>query len=71
MWRGKGQFTHLAGYHAGVIIRAMLFGLPAKARTDHIPHVTYTDPELAHVRPVRGRRAQAIRRKSVGAQGWL
>jgi len=46
---GKGQFTHLAGYHAGVIIRAMLFGLPAKARTDHIPHVTYTDPELAHV----------------------
>lgn len=46
---GKGQFTHLAGYHAGIIIRAMLFGLPAKARTDHIPHVTYTDPELAHV----------------------
>ncbi|WP_296642119.1 dihydrolipoyl dehydrogenase family protein [Roseinatronobacter sp.] len=46
---GKGQFTHLAGYHAGIIIRAMLFGLPAKARADHIPHVTYTDPELAHV----------------------
>ena len=46
---GKGQFTHLAGYHGGIVIRAMLFGLPAKARTDHIPHVTYTDPELAHV----------------------
>ncbi len=46
---GKGQFTHVAGYHAGVIIRSMLFGLPAKARTDHIPHVTYTDPELAHI----------------------
>lgn len=46
---GQGQFTHLAGYHAGVIIRAMLFGLPAKVRSDHIPHVTYTDPELAQI----------------------
>jgi pyruvate/2-oxoglutarate dehydrogenase complex dihydrolipoamide dehydrogenase (E3) component len=26
-----------------------LFGLPAKARADHIPWVTYTDPELAQV----------------------
>lgn len=46
---GGMQFTHLAGYHAGVIIRPMLFGLPAKARSDHIPRVTYTDPELAQV----------------------
>ncbi len=46
---GQGQFTHLAGYHAGVIIRSILFGLPAKARHDHIPHVTYTDPELAQI----------------------
>ena len=46
---GQGQFTHLAGYHAGVVIRAILFGLPAKARHDHIPHVTYTDPELAQI----------------------
>ena len=46
---GSFQFTHVAGYHAGVIIRSMLFGLPAKVRSDHIPWVTYTDPELAHV----------------------
>ena len=46
---GQGQFTHLAGYHAGIVIRAMLFALPARARSDHIPRVTYTDPELAHV----------------------
>ena len=46
---GSMQFTHVAGYHAGVIIRPMLFGLPAKARTDHIPWVTYTSPELAQV----------------------
>jgi pyruvate/2-oxoglutarate dehydrogenase complex dihydrolipoamide dehydrogenase (E3) component len=46
---GGLQFTHVAGYHAGVIIRSMLFGLPSKARTDHIPWATYTDPELAQV----------------------
>ncbi len=46
---GGLQFTHVAGYHAGVILRSMLFGLPAKARTDHIPWATYTDPELAQV----------------------
>jgi pyruvate/2-oxoglutarate dehydrogenase complex dihydrolipoamide dehydrogenase (E3) component len=46
---GRLQFTHVAGYHAGVVIRAILFGLPAKAREDHIPRATYTDPELAQV----------------------
>ena len=46
---GGLQFTHVAGYHAGVIIRSALFGLPAKQRTDHIPWATYTDPELAQV----------------------
>lgn len=48
---GGKQFTHVAGYHAGVIIRSALFGLPAKQRTDHIPHATYTDPELAQIGP--------------------
>ncbi|MEM9319857.1 MAG: FAD-dependent oxidoreductase [Pseudomonadota bacterium] len=46
---GGLQFTHLAGYHASVIARPLLFGLPAKARVDHIPWVTYTSPELAQV----------------------
>ena len=46
---GRLQFTHVAGYHAGVVIRSILFGLPSKARQDHIPWVTYTDPELAQV----------------------
>ena len=48
---GGLQFTHVAGYHAGVVIRSILFGLPAKARTDHIPWATYTDPELAQIGP--------------------
>ncbi|MDD7971631.1 dihydrolipoyl dehydrogenase family protein [Roseinatronobacter alkalisoli] len=46
---GHGQFTHLAGYHAGLVIRSLLFALPVKARHDHIPRVTYTDPELAQI----------------------
>lgn len=46
---GGLQFTHVAGYHAGVIIRSALFGLRSKVRTDHIPWATYTDPELAQV----------------------
>lgn len=46
---GGLQFTHVAGYQAGLIIRQALLGLPAKNRTDHIPWATYTDPELAHI----------------------
>lgn len=46
---GGLQFTHVAGYHGGVVIRPTVLRLPAKARTDHIPWCTYTDPELAQV----------------------
>ena len=46
---GQLQFTHVAGYHAGVIIRSILFGLPSKAKQSHLPWATYTDPELAQV----------------------
>ena len=46
---GGPQFTHVASYHAGIVIRNMLFRLPAKANTANVPWVTYTTPELAHV----------------------
>jgi pyruvate/2-oxoglutarate dehydrogenase complex dihydrolipoamide dehydrogenase (E3) component len=46
---GGPQFTHVAGYHAGLVLRSALFGLPVRVRTGHIPRVTYTDPELAQV----------------------
>ena len=46
---GQLQFTHVAGYHAGVVIRSILFGMPSKAKQGHIPWATYTDPELAQV----------------------
>jgi len=49
MRRGGLQFTHVAGAHAGIVIRQALFGLPAKFAINAIPWVTYTDPELAQV----------------------
>ncbi|MAS14316.1 MAG: dihydrolipoamide dehydrogenase [Nitratireductor sp.] len=46
---GGLQFTHVAGYHAGLVIRALLFRLPARENRAIIPWATYTDPEIAHV----------------------
>ncbi len=46
---GGFQFTHVANYHAGIVIRNALFRLPAKVDTSKIPWVTFTDPELAHI----------------------
>ncbi len=46
---GGLQFTHVAGYHAGLIIRHLLFKAPVKVSYDAVPWCTYTDPELAHV----------------------
>ena len=43
---GGAQFTHVAGAHAGVIIRQVLLGLPAKAAVQ-VPWVAYTEPELS------------------------
>ena len=44
---GGPQFTHVAGYHAGVILKNALFRLPAKTDYSALPWVTYCDPEVA------------------------
>jgi len=46
---GPYQFTHMAAYQAGIVIRNILFRWPAKVDYRAVPWVTYTDPELAHV----------------------
>ena len=46
---GGLQFTHVANYHAGIVIRRALFRLPVKTSNHHIPWVTYTEPEIANV----------------------
>ena len=65
---GGLQFTHVAGYHAGLVVRQAVLGLPARATTHHIPRVTYTDPELAQVglteaeaRAAHGPRVEVVR----------
>jgi len=46
---GGLQFTHVAGYHAGLVIRGILFRKKAAPNDSTIPWVTYTEPELGHV----------------------
>jgi pyruvate/2-oxoglutarate dehydrogenase complex dihydrolipoamide dehydrogenase (E3) component len=46
---GGPQFTHVAGYHGGIVIRNALFRLPAKIDYRALPWVTFTEPELAQV----------------------
>ena len=46
---GGLQFTHMANYHAGIVLRRLLTRLPFNTRDDHVPWVTFTDPELANV----------------------
>ena len=43
------SFTHTASYHAGIVLKKILFGLSSTMQTIHIPLVTYTDPEIASV----------------------
>ncbi len=46
---GGPQFTHVALYQAGIVIRNALFRIPAKVDYRALPWVTYTEPELAQV----------------------
>jgi pyruvate/2-oxoglutarate dehydrogenase complex dihydrolipoamide dehydrogenase (E3) component len=46
---GGAQFTHVAAYHAGLVIRRILFRQPARVNAGVLARVTFTDPELAHV----------------------
>ena len=46
---GGLQFTHVAGYHAGLVIRGILFRMKAVPDNSIVPWVTYTEPELGHV----------------------
>lgn len=46
---GRYQFTHMSEHLAKVAATNALLRLPMKMDTQHVPWVTYTDPELAHV----------------------
>lgn len=46
---GGLQFTHVANYHAGLVIRNALFRMPVSVNNNTVPWCTYTEPELAHI----------------------
>jgi len=46
---GGAKFTHVAGHHAGLVVRNALFRHPVAVDHRAIPRVTFTDPELAQV----------------------
>jgi len=46
---GGPQFTHIANYHAGLLIKHLYFKMPISLDYRTLPWVTYTKPELAHV----------------------
>ncbi|MFO8098193.1 MAG: FAD-dependent oxidoreductase [Salinibacter sp.] len=46
---GRYQFTHMSNHMAKVAVTNALLKVPSKMDIDHVPWVTYTDPELAHV----------------------
>jgi pyruvate/2-oxoglutarate dehydrogenase complex dihydrolipoamide dehydrogenase (E3) component len=46
---GPRAFTHVGSYHASIVIRRVLFRLPARVDYAALPRVIYTNPELAQV----------------------
>lgn len=58
------RFTHVASYHADIVLRNALFRIPAKVDYSCVPHVTYTHPELAQVGATEAE-ARAMHRKVV------
>ena len=65
---GGAQFTHAAAYHAGLVIRSALFGLPVRANAV-IPWVTFTEPELAQAGLTESQ-ARAIHGDAVSVVTW-
>lgn len=63
---GTFQFTHAAGYEAGIVVSNAVFRLPRKADYTWVPWCTYTDPELASI-GMNEKRAKAA---GVGYKVW-
>ncbi len=47
--RDGPRFTHVAGYEGSLVVLAVALGWSSKVDWSALPHVTYTDPELAQI----------------------
>ena len=61
---GAPQPAHIATYQADLVLKTLLFRLPAKDRAI-LPRATYTDPELAHVGLTEAQAAKRHRRLTI------
>jgi pyruvate/2-oxoglutarate dehydrogenase complex dihydrolipoamide dehydrogenase (E3) component len=68
---GGPQFTHLANYHAGIVIRNALFRLKPDASAVTIPRVVYTDPELAQIGLLRRKASASAAARSASIAGLM
>lgn len=46
---GQGEHTHLASYHAGLVLRNALFRQAVRLQPHLVPSVIYADPEIARI----------------------
>src|SRR5260370_35233425 len=46
---GKGNFTHMSTYHAGIVVADILGQEHHGAEYHAVPRVTFTDPEIGSV----------------------
>ena len=58
---GRYQFTHMSEHMGKVAASNAIFKVPLKIDKKHVPWVTYTDPELAHV----GARERDLKEKGI------
>ncbi|MDZ7773627.1 MAG: NAD(P)/FAD-dependent oxidoreductase [Balneolaceae bacterium] len=56
---GEYQFTHMSEHMAKVAVTHALLKLPMKMDRKHVPHVTFTEPEVGQVGPTE---AELLRR---------
>jgi pyruvate/2-oxoglutarate dehydrogenase complex dihydrolipoamide dehydrogenase (E3) component len=75
---GKGAFTHMSMYQAGIVIDNILGRGPASAEYHAVPRVTFTDPEIGAVGMTeaqareRGLRVQVgVTDRPASARGWI
>ncbi len=64
--KGAFQFTHAAGYEAGIVVSNAIFHLPRKADYTWMPWATYCDPELASI----GMNEKAAKAAGIDYQVW-
>ncbi|MGB7963922.1 MAG: NAD(P)/FAD-dependent oxidoreductase, partial [Propionicimonas sp.] len=75
---GRGAFTHVAMYQAGIVIRDIL-GDPGPAASYHaLPRVTFTDPEVGAIGITEAQARERLRSVQVGTtplpsttRGWI